>query len=210
MYSKTNTNKTKINEFGRFALINQATSVCKQEMNTPLEETADDGQHGRGGPTVDVDVVGSSSTSTSTNNAFVGARIVETIARHNNKHILKQEQQQQQQHASGITTTTSPSERLRRSGIRVGDPISIRKYPINTIKLFFINGYSALLVFVLHLITLESLFSILLSVIMTICKFSNLFLVIFLPSSFSFLLFFAISPFGGFSLPQNIHDCTLF
>ena len=207
MYSKTNTNKTKINEFGRFALINQATSVCKQEMNTPLEETADDGD-GRGGPSVDVDVVGSSSTSTSTN-AFVGARIVETIARHNNKHILKQEQQQQQQ-ASGSTTTSSPSERLRRSGIRVGDPISIRKYPINTIKLFFINGYSALLVFVLHLITLESLFSILLSVIMTICKFSNLFLVIFLPSSFSFVFFFAISPFGGFSLPQYIRDCTLF
>ena len=133
-------------------------------------ETADDG-HARGDPTVDV--VRSTSTT-------LGARIVETIAQHNNKKICsnrrrQEEEEQQQVSASGATTTTasttiSPSESFRSSSIQFGDPISIRRYPLNTIKLFFINGYSAMLVFVLHLITLESLFSILLSVIMTICK----------------------------------------
>ena len=50
--------------------------------------------------------------------------------------------------------------------IKLNNPSLIRR-----IQLFFINGYSAILVFILHLITLESIFSIILCVVLTMCKF---------------------------------------
>ena len=42
----------------------------------------------------------------------------------------------------------------------------------NLLSSFLVNGYSAILIFVFHLISLESLLSIALSVSMTICEYS--------------------------------------
>ena len=68
----------------------------------------------------------------------------------------------------------------------------------NILSSFFINGYSAMLVFAFYLTSLESLFSIALSVGLTICKYQHrLFCTNFPRSSENLLLHFCRCVFKG-------------
>ena len=76
----------------------------------------------------------------------------------------QQEQQQQQRHNHSDHVYLEEEIKLRKS-------IHQGWFSGNIVSLLFVNGYSALLVFIFHLISLESLLSIALSVGLTICKF---------------------------------------
>jgi hypothetical protein len=82
-----------------------------------------------------------------------------------------------------------PPEELQESGqvgratdsgadVLLGAEVALRKSIMNgfsgsVVSAFFVNGYSAVLIFIFHLISLESLLSIALSVTMTICEFHD-------------------------------------